>query len=436
MDNMSEVLINGVLEQIEINKEFEQALELIENTNESVFITGRAGCGKSTLLRYLKENTKKNAIVLAPTGVAAMNVIGQTIHSFFKFPPKFIDKRVIRKMRNQKMFKSIELIIIDEVSMVRADLMDGIDHALRINRGFDIPFGGAQIVMFGDLFQLPPVIRGDEMKNFFNEHYGSPYFFNASVFMKLKLHYIELHKIYRQLDNKFIDLLDKVRNKDIKQSDLDQLNKRVIRPPESLEHIITLATTNKIASQVNERCLNKINSGEYYFQAEISEEFDQAFFPTEYNLKLKKGAQIMMMMNDPQKRWVNGTIGQVENLSDSFIEVKIENRVYEIKRSTWHKIEYKYDKENKHIVEDITGTFMQYPVRLAWAITIHKSQGKTFENVIIDLGYGAFAHGQVYVALSRCISLEGVVLKRPIRANDIIFDEKIYEFRNRFISSN
>lgn len=431
---MSEVLINGMLEQIEINKEFEQALALIENTNESVFITGRAGCGKSTLLRYLKENTKKNAVVLAPTGVAAINVIGQTIHSFFKFPPKFIDKRIIRKMRNREMFKNIELIIIDEVSMVRADLMDGIDHALRINRGFDLPFGGAQVVMFGDLFQLPPVIRGDEMKNFFNEHYGSPYFFNASVFLELKLQYIELHKIYRQSDRGFINLLDKVRNKDIKQSDLDQLNKRFIRPPESLEHIITLTTTNKIAAQVNEYCLNKINSGEYDFQAEISEKFDPSFFPTEYNLKLKKGAQIMMVMNDPQKRWVNGTIAQVENLSDNFIEVRIENKVYEIKRSTWHKIEYEYDKENKQIVEDITGTFMQYPIRLAWAITIHKSQGKTFENVIIDLGYGAFAHGQVYVALSRCVSLDGIVLKRPIRAEDIIFDQKVYEFRKKFIT--
>ncbi|MFH1062282.1 MAG: DEAD/DEAH box helicase [Candidatus Omnitrophota bacterium] len=429
---MSEALSRETLDYIEINDEFKQALDVIENTNDSVFVTGRAGCGKSTLLRYLKANTKKNAVVLAPTGVAAINVMGQTIHSFFKFPPKFIDKRVIRKMRNREIFKNIELIIIDEVSMVRADLMDGIDHALRINRGFDIPFGGAQVVMFGDLFQLPPVIRGDEMKAFFQQHYGSAYFFNAAVFLELNLHYIELHKIYRQSDKKFIDLLDRVRSKDVNQQDIELLNQRFISLPKQLAHIITLTTTNKIAAQVNEYHLNKLNSNEYQFEAEISEQFDESFFPTEYNLKLKKGAQVMMIMNDPQQRWVNGTIAEIEELDHDLIKVRIENQVHEVKRTTWHKIEYKFDKENKHILEDITGTFMQYPLRLAWAITIHKSQGKTFDNVIIDLGYGAFAHGQVYVALSRCVSFEGIILKRPIRADDIIFDQKVYEFRKNF----
>jgi len=431
---MSEDLINGMFEQIEINQDFQQALDLVENTDESVFITGRAGCGKSTLLRYLKSHTKKNAVVLAPTGVAAINVMGQTIHSFFKFPPQFIDKRVIRKMRNREIFKNIELIIIDEISMVRADLMDGIDHALRINRGFDLPFGGAQVVMFGDLFQLPPVIRGEEMKNFFQEHYGSAYFFNAAVFLELDLRYIELHKIYRQSDEKFINLLDRVRSKEINQGDLSILNQRFLVLAQDLEHAITLTTTNRIAAQVNDYHLNKLDGNAYQFQAEIAEQFDESFFPTEYNLKLKKNAQIMMIMNDPQKRWVNGSIGQIEDLANDFIRVRIGDKVHEIKRSTWHKIEYKYDKENKHIIEDITGTFMQYPLRLAWAITIHKSQGKTFENVIIDLGYGAFAHGQVYVALSRCVSLGGIVLKRPIRADDIIFDEKVYEFRRKFIT--
>ncbi|MBU1086187.1 MAG: AAA family ATPase [Candidatus Omnitrophica bacterium] len=423
-----------MFEQIEINQDFQQALDLVENTDESVFITGRAGCGKSTLLRYLKSHTKKNAVVLAPTGVAAINVMGQTIHSFFKFPPQFIDKRVIRKMRNREIFKNIELIIIDEISMVRADLMDGIDHALRINRGFDLPFGGAQVVMFGDLFQLPPVIRGEEMKNFFQEHYGSAYFFNAAVFLELDLRYIELHKIYRQSDEKFINLLDRVRSKEINQGDLSILNQRFLVLAQDLEHAITLTTTNRIAAQVNDYHLNKLDGNAYQFQAEIAEQFDESFFPTEYNLKLKKNAQIMMIMNDPQKRWVNGSIGQIEDLANDFIRVRIGDKVHEIKRSTWHKIEYKYDKENKHIIEDITGTFMQYPLRLAWAITIHKSQGKTFENVIIDLGYGAFAHGQVYVALSRCVSLGGIVLKRPIRADDIIFDEKVYEFRRKFIT--
>ncbi|MCP4650778.1 MAG: AAA family ATPase [PVC group bacterium] len=422
-----------MLEYIEINKDFEEAFDLIENSNECVFVTGKAGTGKSTFLRYLKKNTGKNAVVLAPTGLAAINVRGQTIHSFFKFPPKFIDKQDIKKLRRKKLFKKIEMVIIDEISMVRADLMDGIDHALRLNRGFDVPFGGAQVVMFGDLFQLPPVIRGRELNEFFAQNYGSAYFFSAKVFSEISLRYVELSKIYRQSDSEFINLLDRVRNKNLLPQDLNFLNQRVVRQKniDDEDVAITLTTTNAIAAKVNEYHLNKLEANEYQYQAEISDKFGESFFPTEFDLKLKVGAQVMMLMNDPERRWVNGSIGVIMELSGDFIKVQIDEDMYEIPRMTWHNIKYRFDKEQDAVIEEVEGTFMQYPIKLAWAITIHKSQGKTFDRVVINLGAGAFTHGQVYVALSRCSSLEGISLTRPVWPRDVIFDKKIYEFRER-----
>jgi ATP-dependent exoDNAse (exonuclease V) alpha subunit len=429
---MEQALAFDAQNKIEINPEFQKVLDLIEHTDEHVFITGRAGTGKSTLLRYLKDKTKKNAVVLAPTGVAAINVKGQTIHSFFKLPPKFIDKRAVHKLRNRKIFKKIEMVIIDEISMVRADLMDGIDHALRLNRGFDLPFGGAQIVMFGDLFQLPPVVKGDQIRQFFDAHYGSSYFFDANVFSQIKLNYVELSKVYRQSDRKFIDMLDRIRNKRLLDSDLITLNQRVRKGMVPTEHAITLTTTNNIAAKVNQYHLNRLDSAQFQYEADVSEQFEQTFFPTDASLRLKKGAQVMMIMNDPGKRWVNGTIAQIEELDEDCVKIRIGDDVHEVEKVVWDKIEYQYDKENEQILEQTIGTFMQYPLKLAWAITIHKSQGKTFNNVIIDLGYGAFAHGQVYVALSRCSSLESITLKRPVRSDDIIFDQKIYNFQHKF----
>ncbi len=417
---------------IDFNNEFQKAFDLIENTNDCIFITGRAGTGKSTLLKILKQKTKKNAVVLAPTGVSAINVQGQTIHSFFKFPPKIIQKETPHRLRGAKLFKKIELIIIDEVSMVRADLMDGIDHAMRINRGFDIPFGGAQVVMFGDLFQLPPVIRGAQLQEFFREHYGSAYFFSADVFRNIKLNCIELTKIYRQSDKDFIGLLEKIRNKELLSQDLNILNSRLIDKA-LCNDVITLTTTNELAARMNEKHLKMLDGLEYSYQAEVSDKFEDAFFPTEFDLKLKAGAQVMLTRNDSEKRWVNGTIAQVEELGEDIIKISIGSNIYELSKQVWSRIVYKYDEKNNAIIEETVGTFQQYPLRLAWAITIHKSQGKTFDDVIIDLGWGAFAHGQVYVALSRCSSLKGVVLKRPVRLSDIIFDQDVYKFREKFI---
>ncbi|MBI4845146.1 MAG: AAA family ATPase [Candidatus Omnitrophica bacterium] len=417
---------------IDFNSEFQKAFDLVENTNDCIFITGRAGTGKSTLLKILKQKTKKNAVVLAPTGVSAINVQGQTIHSFFKFPPKIIQKETPHRLRGAKLFKRIELIIIDEVSMVRADLMDGIDQAMRINRGFDIPFGGAQVVMFGDLFQLPPVIRGEQLQDFFKEHYGSAYFFSADVFRNIKLNCIELTRIYRQSDKDFIGLLEKIRNKKLLSQDLDILNSR-LTDKVMCDDAITLTTTNELAARMNEKHLEMLDGLEYSYQAEVSDEFEESFFPTEFDLKLKAGAQVMLIRNDPEKRWVNGTIALVEELGSNSIKIAIGANIYELFKQEWSRIVYKYDAKNNAIIEEVVGTFQQFPLRLAWAITIHKSQGKTFDNVVIDLGWGAFAHGQVYVALSRCSSLKGIVLKRPVRLSDIIFDQDVYKFREKFI---
>jgi len=419
---------------IEINDEFKTAFDAIERSSQSMFITGKAGTGKSTLLRYVKEHTKKAAVVLAPTGIAAINVNGQTIHSFFKFPPKFIDTRVIRKLRKRTLIKNLEMIIIDEVSMVRADLMDGIDHALRINRGFDIPFGGVQVVMFGDLFQLPPVVRGRQLNEFFRMHYGSPYFFDAKVFEAVHLDMFELTKVYRQHDAAFVALLERIRNKTISNQDIALLNEKVAHNAiDASDQVITLASTNEIAAGVNAAHLKKIETEEYNFVAQVGEGFNQSEFPAEFDLKLKSGAQIMMLVNDPKGRWVNGTIAQIAEIYDDCVHVRINGVSFEVGMATWSKIEYRYDKEKNTIYEEVVGTFMQYPIKLAWAITIHKSQGKTFDKVIIDMGRGAFAHGQVYVALSRCRCLSDITLKRPIRRHDIIFDQHIYDFRQRFL---
>ncbi|PIP19624.1 MAG: AAA family ATPase [Candidatus Omnitrophica bacterium CG23_combo_of_CG06-09_8_20_14_all_41_10] len=420
---------------LELTDEFVGTFNLIENTNDNIFITGKAGTGKSTLLKYFKENTAKNAAVLAPTGVAAINVGGQTIHSFFRFPPRLIRKGNIRRRRNSEIIQKLDTVIVDEVSMVRADLMDGIDYALRINRDeMKLPFGGVQMVFFGDLFQLPPVVE-KEAQSILGRFYDSPYFFKAKVFNKLKLRYVELNKNYRQSDTQFIDLLNKIRNKTQVDDDLDLLNQRVrkINPGDSNQCVILTATNNR-ANTINEEKLAELSDKEYKYEAAITGNFKESAYPTEYCLRLKKGAQIILIRNDLDKRWVNGTIANIAALSPGTIKVSINGGIYEVSKSKWEKIEYKYNRAEDKIEEKTVGTFEQYPIKLAWAITIHKSQGQTFDNIVVDLGAGAFTHGQVYVGLSRCTTLGGIILKRPVIASDIIFDERVYEFRNRFLN--
>jgi ATP-dependent exoDNAse (exonuclease V) alpha subunit len=426
---------NVLPDNLELNEEFVDTFNLIENTNDSIFITGKAGTGKSTLLKYFKKNTAKNVAVLAPTGVAAVNIGGQTIHSFFRFPPRLIQKDSIRRRRNSEVIQKLDAIIVDEVSMVRADLMDGIDYALRINRDeMKLPFGGVQMVFFGDLFQLSPVVE-KEARVILNQRYGSPYFFKAKVFHKLQLRYVELNKNYRQSDTRFIDLLNKIRSKTQGDDDLELLNERVRKIiPEDSDHSVILTTTNNLANAVNEEKLAGLPDKEYRYEAAITGKFEESAYPAEYCLRLKRGAQVILIRNDPDKRWVNGTIAQIAALSCDSIKVSINGSIYEVSKSSWEKIEYEYNQVEDKIEEKIIGTFQQYPMKLAWAITIHKSQGQTFDNVVIDLGDGAFSHGQVYVGLSRCTSLGGIILKRPVIASDIIFDERVYEFRNRFLN--
>lgn len=425
------------------NKNFQMAFELIQKTNQSFFLTGKAGTGKSTFLKYIVDTINKNFIVVAPTGIAAINVRGVTIHSFFQFPlrPLVPDDEDIKVFGEgtpkRKIIESMDTLIIDEVSMVRADLMDGIDYSLRINSGnSNLPFGGKQIIFIGDIFQLEPVTT-----KYTGEHtiikafYKSPYFFNAKAFNRLKIFTIELQKVYRQKDPDFISLLDKVRTNEILQPDLSRLNECLIPDSESnnQDFTITLTTRNDSANKVNLSKLDALKKTPFRFIAKISGEFEESKYPTTPVLILKIGAQVIIIKNDNDKRWVNGTVGEVCELSDSSIKVKLKDgTVHTVEKTEWENVKYRYNKEKKKIEQEVIGIFEQYPLKLAWAITIHKSQGLTFEKVVIDFGGGTFAGGQAYVALSRVTSFKGLFLKHKVRSTDIYIDEEIIDFSKTF----
>lgn len=422
--------------QIEISEKWEEALNLMEHSYQNLFITGEAGTGKSTLLEYFRKTSRKKLVVLAPTGVAALNVHGQTIHSFFGFKPNVTAKDI--KQSSKKIYKNLETIVIDEVSMVRADLLDYIDRFMRLN-GPDgnSPFGGVQMIFIGDLYQLPPIVSRDE-SSFFQNHYASPYFFDAKVFEKkifegFEMDLIRLSKVYRQKDQEFIHLLNQIRNNTINYEGLDYLNRNHQpdfnhRPD---KFYICLTTTNALADTINSEQLAKLPQAPYEFAADISGNFDRKSIPNSNELRLKIGAQIMMLNNDKENRWVNGSLGKIlairqDYTGDRIIEVELsDGSIVEVERYKWEIFNYSFDPEAQSLKSEIVGSFTQYPMRLAWAVTIHKSQGKTFDRVIIDIGNGAFAHGQIYVALSRCTNLEGIVLKKPIRKRDIIMDERV-----------
>ncbi|OWY23630.1 AAA family ATPase [Sphingobacteriales bacterium TSM_CSM] len=424
--------------QLDLNPEFTHTLKLLEDpAGHHIFLTGRAGTGKSTLLQHFREVTQKKIAVLAPTGLAALNVRGQTIHSFFGFPPHPFHNDHIKKRRNNQIYQNLDAIVIDEVSMVRADILDAIDYFMRINgRERSLPFGGVQMIFIGDLFQLPPVISSEIEKQMFNFLYNTPYFFSAHVLRKLPLHYIELKKVYRQKDRYFLDLLDSIRTKTIDDETLKHLNTRCLLPnnplPANKDLYITLTSTNYIAQSINNRELDKLNTPAYTFAADIVGNFDEHNMPNDKTLTLKEGAQVMFVRNDQWYRWVNGTLGVISYLDSDTICVSVNSGgsevVYALEKSTWEILRYQYNPEENKITTEVIGSFNQFPIKLAWAITIHKSQGKTFNHVLIDIGKGAFAPGQVYVALSRCTTLEGIVLKNPIRYRDIIVDERILNF--------
>jgi len=422
---------------IELTGEFQEALTLMEEGNEPLFITGRAGTGKSTLLRYFREHTQRRVVVLAPTGLAAVNVAGQTIHSFFNLPPRLIEPADVKPMIWQKkLFEALDTVIIDEISMVRADLMDAIDRSLRLNRNNDHPFGGVKLIAFGDLHQLSPVVHG-ELLHYFSEVYDTPYFFSANVLKNSDWQVFELTHNHRQSkDPFFFNLLTRLGQNELTEDDMESLNSRVLTPASRVHpETVLLTSTNAAAQQINARHLDALPEEECFYEAEIKGEIDPNMVPTEADLVLKPGAQVMFMRNDPERRWVNGDIGVVEACSKTFVQVRLRDTVYDVKPVKWERIRYTFNAENNRAVPQAAGEFKQYPLRLAWAITIHKSQGQTLKHVLVDLGKTAFAHGQVYVALSRCESLEGLWMRRPIRGSDVLFDERIQNFTRRRINT-
>lgn len=419
-------------EPLTLTSDFRQCLALLENTDGSYFITGKAGTGKSTLLQLFKDTTRKKVVVLAPTGIAALNVRGQTIHSFFSFPPYPLGRKQIHRLSNYQLYKRMEMMIIDEISMVRADLLDQIDLFLRVNRGQDEPFGGVQLVFFGDLYQLPPVLATQAERDHLSQIYDTPYFYSAKVFREgFEVRLIELHHVYRQAEFRFIQLLDRVRTHEFDPDDLDQINERAGTHELTSDFVITLSSTNRIADQINTSRLMALEGKSYQYQAVVEGEFNANSYPTDPLLVLKEGAQVMFVKNDPAKEFVNGSIGKVTSLEHDRIRVCIEKdsgtRILDLAPLEWQMVRYRLNKE-KELEAEVTGLFRQYPIRLAWAITIHKSQGKTFDRIRIDLGRGAFEFGQTYVALSRCRTLEGIQLSRPLMPADILVDQRVTEF--------
>ena len=433
------------------NKEFQDALNLIQYTRQSVFLTGKAGTGKSTFLRYICEHTKKKHVVLAPTGIAAINAGGSTLHSFFKLPfyPLLPDNPNFSLQRgriheffkytkpHRKLLEELELIIIDEISMVRADIIDAVDRILRVySRNLREPFGGKQILLVGDVFQLEPVVKGDE-REILNRFYPTPYFFSARVFNQIDLVSIELQKVYRQTDATFVGVLDHIRNNTVGATDLQLLNTRYGTQIEESEAdmYITLATRRDNVDHINDKKLAELPGEPVTFSGEITGDFPESSLPTSQELVLKPGAQIIFIKNDFDRRWVNGTIGIISGF-DPFEEtlyvITDDGKECDVKRESWRNIRYKYNEEKKQIEEEELGTFTQYPIRLAWAITIHKSQGLTFSRAVIDFTGGVFAGGQAYVALSRCTSLEGIQLKKPVSRADVFVRPEIIGFAERF----
>ncbi len=472
------------------NPQMQEALRIMGETGENLFLTGEAGTGKSTLLNYFRKTTKKNVVVLAPTGVAALNVEGQTIHSFCSFGPDITLSKV-KKLApfnpKAKLIKNLDAVVIDEISMVRADLLDFVDKFLRLNGPMpSLPFGGIQMVLIGDLYQLPPVDRDFGAGNGLIKEYASPYFFDSRAFKNSKFNFVELKTIYRQKDQVFKDVLNAVRNNAVSQEHLTLLNQRAQNQDNKFKFekfAIYLTPTNNRARQVNNFFLERIPSELKSYAGEARGSFEDRELPTDLNLQIKIGAQIMMLNNDGRKRWVNGTMGKIigiekegrdfsehannrppspfgrgvggegykealdeiiyfddkdtpsdeDELSSDSIIVELETgEIVSVFPHTWEMFQFVLQRDTQKVDSKTTGTFTQYPFKLAWAVTIHKAQGKTFNKVYIDLATGTFAHGQLYVALSRCRTLEGLYLKRHIEPRDIILDARIVKFLENF----
>lgn len=415
-----------------INPQFKKAFNTLEKTNTNLLITGKAGTGKSTFLDYFVNHTKKACVVLAPTGVAALNVNGETIHSFFHFHPHITKTEVIaraKRVKKDSIYNKIELMIIDEISMVRADLFDYIDVFLRTARKNKLPFGGVQLCLVGDLFQLPPIVMENE-KSFFKDNYNSHYFFGTEVFrdMFFNLRCLELDTVYRQSDSQFINVLNAIRENKLSEEHYEFLNDRVT-DVENDEDYVTIVATNRSADKINSDNLNKLYTKSKKYVGNVKGRLSEGVYPTELELTLKVGAKVMFLNNDSNGRWVNGTVGEITELHKDKIVVGTDSgKSYEVEPHEWEVNKYVYDEDSKSLEQELVGSFKQFPLRLSWAITVHKSQGKTFDNVIIDMGWGTFVSGQLYVALSRCRTSEGLVIKRRSRLNVIETDIVVTHF--------
>ena len=422
---------------IEITPEFARGLELVDSGSPVIYLTGKAGTGKSTFVKYLRKIYQKNLAIVAPTGVAALNAGGMTIHSFCHFPARPIARDEVKKIQGTRLYEELDLLIIDEVSMVRADLLDAVDAFLRKNRkDYQHAFGGVQLLLVGDLFQLPPVVaRTDEARLFGNgAMYQSEFFFSAHSLRQSNCQFVELTKIYRQDCNSFVALLNAVREAESVPQAVDYLNTDCRSGVNGDQNVITLTCTKKLAGDINASRLKQIDGEEFTFMGHVYGKFDvdRDHLPAPYKLMLRIGAQVMFTKNNVEKHWVNGTLGTVIGVVANFIQVEVvrgDERVsYDVEKAEWEALAYEFDSKSHKVKAKKIGVYTQYPLMLAWAITIHKSQGKTIDHINIDLGSGAFAHGQVYVALSRCPTLQGITMKRKIREHDIKCDPRVKRF--------
>ena len=442
-------MANDELQNIDLNNpEFQDAWDVLQHTHRSVFLTGKAGTGKSTFLKYIRDTIKKKAVVLAPTGIAAVNVGGQTMHSFFKIPfkpmvpddPDYSNPARMRKMlrytkEKVKLIQQLELIIIDEISMVRADIIDFVDRVLRVYSGnMREPFGGKQLLLVGDIFQLEPVVTHDT-RDILRRYYRNFFFFNAKAFEQINLVAIELRKIYRQTDNDFIAMLDRVRINRATPADMVRLNQRCNPDYQEVngEFAITLATRRDTVDSINDEHMKALKTPEHVYTGAIEGDFPDNSLPTALNLVLKEGAQVIFIRNDKQGRWCNGTIGRVTRLSENTVYVALENGAeMQVEWEVWENVQYTYNEKEKKVEEKVLGSFSQIPIKPAWALTVHRSQGLTFNRVVIDFAGGAFTGGQTYVAVSRCTSLEGITLLKPLSERDIIVNPAVVEFSRLF----